>query len=341
MKTILKSSVILFLAGLLLLQPALALETIFELVDESGTVVTKTSLELSAGDVYIASDNSEYEVIGKEDGKFKVKKTGVVDLSIYLNRPLTIKVEGSKPLIGIYHTHSDESYAPGNPSQPYPGEIYQVGKALKEALEARGFQVEWSQANHNPHDGAAYNRSRDTAAKLLRSNPITLIDVHRDAVPDAEFYTAQIDGQPVAKVRIVAGKQNQNKTSNFEYAKALKAKADKDYPGIMEGIFWAKGNYNQDLGPRTILLEFGTHVLTLDQAKMSAEKFADAITAALPEGGGSLERAASKRAIFWVVLIAIAGVAIFLVINKEGLSGFKNLGRKLTHALRLKGKDKC
>lgn len=311
-----------------------AKEEIFSLVDEEGNIITKTSLMLSEGDIYISADNSEYEVIGKEDDKFKVHKKGTVDLSAYLTYPIEIQTQGGKPIIGIYHTHSDESYAPGEPSRPYPGQIYQVGKALKDALEEHGFQVDWSQANHNPHDGAAYTRSRDTAAKLLKNNPITVIDVHRDAVPDPEFYSTEIEGQSAAKVRIVTGKQNQNRTGNFEYAKALKAKADNNYPGIIEGIFWAKGNYNQDLGPRMILLEFGTHVLPLEDALVSAHRFADVIAASLPEGGGRAERSGAKSGVFWVILLALGGLGIFLLINKEGLSGLKNIGQKFTHALR-------
>lgn len=210
---------------------------------------------------------------------------------------------------------------------------------MKKALEERGFKVIWSQANHNPHDGSAYIRSRDTAAKLLKENPIAVIDVHRDAVPDREFYSTEIDGEPVAKVRIVTGKQNQNRDSNFEFAKAMKAQADEALPGIMEGIFWAKGNYNQDLGPRMILLEFGTHVLTLDEAKAAAEKYADVIAASLPVGGGKAERSAASSSVVWVIVIAIAALGIFLFINKQGFGSLKNLAKEFTHSLRRKPKD--
>ena len=36
---------------------------------------------------------------------------------------------------------------------------------------------------HDPHDAMAYDRSRRTAAELLKKNPIALLDIHRDAVP--------------------------------------------------------------------------------------------------------------------------------------------------------------
>lgn len=317
------------------------LDEVRDVVDEAGNLVTKATIPLAEGDIYISSDNTEWEVIGERDGKYIVKKNGVIDLSAYLKMPLDlgIQAEGSQPVIGIYHTHSSESYSPGPASLPYPGEIYQVGETLKNALEKKGFKVVWSQANHNPHDGSAYIRSRDTAAKLLEENPIAVIDVHRDAVPDREFYTTELDGQSVAKVRIVTGKQNQNRQSNFEFAKAMKAKADEALPGIMEGIFWAKGNYNQDLGPRMILLEFGTHVLTLEEAKVAAEKYADVIAASLPVGGGKAERSAAGSSVVWVILIAVAALGIFLFINKKGFGSLKNLAKEFTHSLRKGRRD--
>lgn len=315
---------------------------VFDVVDEDGNLVTKTSLTLTNGDIYISANNTEWEISGKEEGKYIVKKNGVLDLSVYLTKPLEIEIQadGSQPVIGIYHTHSSESYAPGEYSQPYPGEIYQVGETLKNALEEQGFKVNWSQANHNPHDGSAYIRSRDTAAKLLQDKPIAVIDVHRDAVPDREFYSTEIDGKSVAKVRIVTGKQNQNRDSNFEFAKAMKAQADEAQPGITEGIFWAKGNYNQDLGPRMILLEFGTHVLTLEEAQAAAERYAEVISASLPVGGGRAERSAASSGVVWVIVIALAALGIFLFINKNGLESFKNFAQRFTHSFRTRKKTK-
>ena len=122
--------------------------------------------------------------------------------------------------------------------------------ALKEALEAEGYRVVLSERQHLPHDAGAYQRSRRTAAELSRENPVTLIDVHRDAVPDPDHYRVNVGGEQMTGVRIVVGKQNQNRDANLEYAKRIKAIADEKFPGLIIGIFHAKGNYNQDLGPR-------------------------------------------------------------------------------------------
>lgn len=63
----------------------------------------------------------------------------------------------------------------------------------------------------------------------------------------------------MTKVRIVIGRGNQNREANEEFALKVKAVADKLYPGLVKDIYLGKGSYNQDLMPRAILLEFGTH----------------------------------------------------------------------------------
>ena len=114
-------------------------------------------------------------------------------------------------------------------------------------------------ASHVPHDAGAYRRSRKTAVSLMReAQPTLLLDVHRDGVP-AEEYDKQIEGTDVTKVRIVIGRGNQNREANEEFALKVKAVADKLYPGLVKDIYLGKGSYNQDLMPRAILLEFGTH----------------------------------------------------------------------------------
>ena len=115
----------------------------------------------------------------------------------------------------------------------------EVGKTLVNALKEQGFEVIWSDNSHLPHDGQAYTRSRRTVMELLQHQPATLIDVHQDATPP-EVYETEIEGVPTTKVRIVVGRQNQNREANLEYAKRLKAVADQEYPGISEGIFDAR-----------------------------------------------------------------------------------------------------
>ncbi len=145
-----------------------------------------------------------------------------------------------------------------------------------------------------------------------------------DATPP-EVYETEIEGLPSTKVRIVVGRQNQNRAANLEYAKRIKAVADKFFPpGIIEGIFDARGgNYNQDLGPKMILLEFGSHTNRLDEAEQAAEFFAKVIPAAAglttaERGGGAAEQVGSAafKSLLWLVGIAVVAVLGFQLISQ-------------------------
>ncbi|WP_243149748.1 stage II sporulation protein P [Thermaerobacter sp. PB12/4term] len=178
-------------------------------------------------------------------------------------------------LIGIYHTHNDESYIPtdGTHSVEGRGGIHKVGDVLGRELAQHGFRVVKSEALHLPHDRGAYRRSRRTALKMMPKNPLVLLDVHRDATPP-EFYREVVKGQPVTQIRLVVGRENPFRRTNLAFARRLKAEADRSFPGLVKGIYYGRGNYNQDLGPRTLLLEVGAHTNSRIRAERGAAMFA-------------------------------------------------------------------
>lgn len=177
--------------------------------------------------------------------------------------------------IGIYHTHNDESYIPtdGTASVNGRGGIHRVGDVLGRELAQHGFRVVKSEALHLPHDRGAYRRSRRTALKMLPKNPLVLLDVHRDATPP-EFYREVVKGEPVTQIRLVVGRENPFHRTNLAFARRLKAEADRSFPGLVKGIYYGRGNYNQDLGPRTLLIEVGAHTNSRIRAERGAAMFA-------------------------------------------------------------------
>ncbi|HHX02288.1 MAG TPA: stage II sporulation protein P [Firmicutes bacterium] len=330
----------------------------FTLQDSQGDVLTYTARILDVGDSYIAADNQRYEVVAIDGDVIKVepketielpdvKKLAAASASAHSSAPsFWQKLFGTAAFrkdkqdqqwntIGIYHTHNAESYVPtSGVESKTEGDIMSVGKALADALENLGYQAIWSDNSHLPHDGEAYIRSRRTAMDLMKHQPGTLIDVHRDATPP-QVYETEIEGKPATKVRIVVGRQNENREMNLEYAKRIKAVADEKYPGIIEGIFDARGNYNQDLGPRTILLEFGAHTNPLDLAEQAAKFFAEIIPAAAglaSEGTAQQEAKQSGptawRTIIWILVITGAVIIGYLLINKQGLSSLTSFFRR-------------
>lgn len=68
--------------------------------------------------------------------------------------------------------------------------------------------------------------------------------------------------------------------------KKLKAAADSEYPGLIKDIFIGKGNYNQELMPQSILLEFGTHTSNKEEVLRSTELMADVLHTVLFGTGG-------------------------------------------------------
>lgn len=321
----------------------------YTLVTPAGERVTETAVIIDVGDQYIDEENRIFEVVEVRGDEVVVEEKGTAEMPDVRDaldaledsqrasgsalsgfaRWLRAQAGGgaTNRTIGIYHTHNAESYVPtsGTDSKEY-GDIHRVGQALKDAFENMGYRVIWKDDSHLPHDGEAYLRSRRTAAEISRERPVTILDVHRDAIPRRDDYLATVDGEKMSQVRLVVGRQNQNRAANLEYAKRIKAIADQRYPGLVKGIFNARGNYNQDLGPRMLLLEFGTHVTSLEEALRSVEPMAEVIAAAagLPRGaGGGQVGQRGLGTAGWIVLLVVLGGAGWLVLNKEGWAGLK------------------
>lgn len=315
----------------------------YTLVTEDGEVVAQSAVIVDVGDEYIDEQNRLFEVIAVEGDRVIVQDKGIADMPDVsdaleamesgaqagrgawgaLGRLLGAQAGRSgQGVVGIYHTHNAESYVPssGTESEDY-GDVHRVGQALKEAFEKMGYRVIWKDDSHLPHDGQAYLRSRRTASEISRERPVTMIDVHRDAIPRREEYIATVNGTTMSQIRLVVGRQNQNREANLEYAKRIKAIADEKFPGLVKGIFHARGNYNQDLGPRMILIEFGTHVTSLEEALRSVEPTAQVVAAAAgltPGAGSGRVGGAGLGTAGWIVVLALLGGAGWLLLNKEG-----------------------
>jgi acyl carrier protein len=111
--------------------------------------------------------------------------------------------------------------------------------------------------------------------------PDLMIDVHRDGIPDNSQYKVEINGQEVSKVRLVVGRGNQNRDANKDLALRIKKVADEKYPGYVKDIYMGKGSYNQDIMPRAILLEVGTHTTDKKDVMVSMDYMSEVISGVL------------------------------------------------------------
>lgn len=306
----------------------------FSLVDEEGRVLDQTALMVNRGDEFIAPDNRKYKVVKINGdqcicayaGMEKMPQVAAVSDRSGGLFGLTAVLAKTPPTIGVYHTHSDESYVPsdGTESKNGRGGIYQVGRQLVDRLRTEGFKIDYNRNVHLPHDPNAYYRSRRTAVQLLKSGSGVLIDVHRDSTPPS-VYKALVQGIPVTKVKLVVGRQNPHMASNLEFAKRIKSAMDKKYPGLAGGIFIGKGNYNQDLTPRAMLIEVGAHTNSKLDAENGVKLFAGVIPAVVGMGSGSPyspvastggQRSDWGAALALIVVVA-AGYGVYYLINRR------------------------
>ncbi len=324
---------------------------------ESGELLEVMSRHVFSGDELLTGDNRHYKVKKVEGTQVFCEFLGERNL-----KPIAAELKqavsdwnnsDSVPAgfpgrafqtVAIYCTHTDESYVPtsGTESKNGGGDILEVASAMVEELEKQGVTVIHSDNIHDPHDVNAYQRSRKTASQLLQEAPAAMIDVHRDGVPDPAYYATELNGKPATQIRLVVGRQNQNREANIAFAEKMKAYYDEVKPGLIKSIFMAKGNYNQDLAPHSILLEVGTHTNSLEEAQAGAIEFAEALpqflglkTAANHQDkiDGDEENTASEKeadgsgigkAVIWIISLAAIGGLGFVWLSR----GSFNLRRR-------------
>ncbi|MQL51588.1 stage II sporulation protein P [Desulfofundulus thermobenzoicus] len=306
--------------------------------DEQGRIISQVGRRVSVNDEIITADGNHYRVVRVEGNTARARFLGLDrDLLAYnefysqMTVPVSRVARTTQP-VGIYHTHSDESYVPSDGSEaiPFHGGIYQVGQSLVDRLQKKGTRVDYDKTPHDPHDDNAYYRSRRTAANLMKNNPIALFDVHRDGIPDPGYYRKNISQEDVAQTRLVIGRENPRMQANLDFAKRLMSYANSVHKPIVKEIFMGQGNYNQDLMPTAVLIEAGTHTNTREEAERGIALLADAvpvilgITAPAPPGAPKpvTDRTAatpgSWNALAWIIILTVLGSGAFLVISAGG-----------------------
>lgn len=205
---------------------------------------------------------------------------------------------GQAPVVGLYQTHSHESFWPyvaAGSSAAYSTDwsktIVQVGWWLAQDLHHAGLAVVQSRVD-NMSEGvlASYNKSFYTAKTLLKWYPTVrmLIDVHRAA---NDIAPAKIHGQQVAKILLVVGTNkllpNPYWHQNLEVALKLAQALKEISPDILagKGIDMVPYRYNQQLMPADLLVEVGGPNNTLSEERYAVHDLAEAIQRVFQQGG--------------------------------------------------------
>ena len=315
-------------------------DCVFTLLDEHGATLTMRAGRMYEGDEYISEGDGLYRIVAVDEAAQTaiaryLGPAGEGEAAPAALFPGANAEGGGRKLIAMYSTHSDESYVPedGTSSKWKGAGIYDVGDSLKKALEARGIEAIYSRETFLPHDADAYSRSRRTAEELLKKSPDALLDIHRDAVP-AEQYETEVNGEDISKVRLFVGRSNQNAAENRAFAQQIKKAADKAYPGLVKDIFIGKGNYNQELYPHALLLEFGTHEIEKEKAQAAATYMASVLDSVLYGGGAqagagkATQGAAVARGMGWAIGLAVIGAVVYALAATGSLKDARHkLGR--------------
>lgn len=361
MKKIWVGFLVLCMAAVCLPAAAESGSDIYVIRTESGQYLTRIQGECEPGDEYISGDNNHYRIsqvdtAGKTATAEYIGPADMPDVSWLTGSEATAVSAAAKKQVALYCTHSDESYIEGDgiESDEQKGGIYDIAELFAGKLENLGASVTLDQETHHPHDAGAYRRSRQTALRLLKQQPNAIFDLHRDGIPDPEEYAATIGGKAMSKVRLLVGKSNQNKDANLSFAKQIKAVADKMYPGLIKDIYMGKGTYNQDLAPRSVLLEFGTHTLPKERVAASAGPMAEVVyrtlfggivgsagasdatgSAAPKEQKPAIESNEGSGAAVWIVLALVLGLGAFAFLSagRGGMDKWKHSFSEMTGGL--------
>ncbi|HHV65121.1 MAG TPA: stage II sporulation protein P [Peptococcaceae bacterium] len=193
-------------------------------------------------------------------------------------------------LLGVYHTHNAESYAGDGGVDRVKGgqkgEVMEVGELLVEALKQEGINAVHSPTIHDEIYDKSYDNSYQTAVQMLEENPTIrlLLDIHRDGIPtQVGKSTVIIDNKEVAKIMIVIGQKNPHWEKNNQIAQDLIKLAEEKYPGLFSTKirYASEARYNQHLTNGALLLEIGSQLNTLEEAKGAVGPLAKVLKAYL------------------------------------------------------------
>ena len=213
-----------------------------------------------------------------------------LNVDVLESKDMTISRDTEGPQILIFHTHSQEAFADSIEGDTATS-IVGIGAYLAQILtEEYGYQV-------IHHTGEYDKKSRDAAYSLvlpeieqiLADNPSIqiVIDLHRDGFPEeAAKPVTDIDGRPTAKIMFFNGLSRTKHTGNISYlynqyindnlafSYQMQKKAAEYYPGLTRKIYLNGYRYNMHLCPKSLLIELGTQLNTVEEARNACEPLA-------------------------------------------------------------------
>lgn len=272
-------------------------EATVEAAETAASPMLSKIVDLTASGVFNVAQLQDYNYL---KGLFVIDNNTslppeLLDPAVLLSKDLSVKGSNTSPQILIYHTHSQEAFAdsvPGDESQTIVG----VGNYLTEILtNTYGYNVIHHKGVYDLTDGVldrdpAYTKALPDLQQILEQNPSIeiVIDLHRDGVNEGVHLVSDINGNPTAKIMFFNGlcryaDGDRTDVTNpyrqdglaFSLQMALTAKAR--YGDLLRVIYARPGQYNQQICPRSALIECGAQTNTVAEVMNTMPVLADII----------------------------------------------------------------
>ncbi len=233
-----------------------------------------------------------------EAGEITIKNTTdfEIDVDEELASPLGFDVEDTdEPQVLIVHTHTTEAYLQRDEGvyySEYTGRstddsenITSAGQAMADSLSKNGIKALHSSVHHDdPSYNGSYDRSAQTIYDYLEKYPSikVVIDFHRDSIgyggEDGKMKpTFEANGKKAAQIMIMSGYDPSGEydfahwEENLRLALRIQSRAEQMYPGMTRPLYFGDFAYNMNINSGSLLIEVGTEVNTLDEARYTGE----------------------------------------------------------------------
>ena len=216
----------------------------------------------------------------------------LLNVDTLLDTDLSLQQNPEVPQILIYHTHSQEAFADSREGE-VEDTVFGMGEVLAEQLREKGYCVIHDTGVYDLVNGvldrsAAYDYARAAVQKILEKNPTieVIIDLHRDGVDGTRFVT-EIGGKPVSKIMFFNGISrnsqdqqldylpNEYISENLAFSLQLELLARAQYPDFTRNIYLKAERFNLHLRPRSLLIEAGTQLNTVEEERNAMELLAE------------------------------------------------------------------
>ena len=214
--------------------------------------------------------------------------------------PFWIELENTtEPQVLIYHTHATESYCPYGDgfydtrynwrSTDNNNNMVAVGDVMAKVLSQNGIAVIQDTSQHDyPSYNGSYANSYRSVKDYLEHYPTikVVLDVHRDAIERSAGLivkpTIEYKGENYAQLMLVSNCDDGSGLlpswhKNLSFAAAFSTELEQMIPGITRPILFSYRKYNQQLSNGALLMEFGSHANTLEEACRTAQIAGEAL----------------------------------------------------------------